>query len=331
MRLRRSRRRVSGTYRRLAVAVLGLAVWAGPLVAQGGVATGGGLELVLPVGARAVGMGQAVVADFLGSESVWWNPAALGRQGEREVAIHHNQSFAVNADALTFVWPVRPVGVVALSALIYDYGTEDNTDATGTLGTISPQARILAATFAADVGPRAFLGMNYKLYERVLNCTGGCVVAGLSESTTALDVGAQFRLSTDSSLFVGVALRNVGPRLQSNDAPQADPLPARLDFGATYAPRIDALGPDAALRFGVGVVNALPSTGPGFRLGADVVWQGTVHASAGYVMRGPAGSGPTLAVGATTGRLHLDIARLFSDNATGTGQPPTYFSLRYVF
>lgn len=317
---------------RLALAALGLLIGAGPLAAQGGVATGGGLELVLPVGARALGLGQAVVADNLGSESIWWNPAALGRQRERELAVHHNQSFAVNADAVAIVWPVPPVGVVALSAVIYDYGTQEFTDATGSLGSFTPQAKIFAATFAADVGPRAYLGMNYKLYQLGVACSGGCAGLGAqSASTTALDFGAQFRISDDSSLFVGAALRNVGPRLQVNDAPQADPLPARLDLGATWAPRIPALGPDAAVRFGAAMVNAIPSTGPGFRFGADVTWQGNAHVSGGYVMRGPGGSGPTLALGATTGRLHLDLARLFSDNATNTGQPPTYVSLRYLF
>jgi hypothetical protein len=78
-------------------------------------------------------------------------------------------------------------------------------------------------------------------------------------------------------------------------------------------------------------VNAIPYTGPGFRFGADIAWQHTVHASVGYVARGPLGSGPTLGLGATTGRLQLDIARMFSDDAANTGTPPTYFSLRYLF
>ena len=31
--------------------------------------------LLIPVGARAVGQGQAVVASRLGPEAIWWNPA----------------------------------------------------------------------------------------------------------------------------------------------------------------------------------------------------------------------------------------------------------------
>src|SRR5487761_2567910 len=306
----------------LAVA-LGTSLGAAPLCAQGGVATAGGLELVLPVGARAVGLGQAVVADYLGSESVWWNPAAMAREPSRELAIHHSQTFAVTGDAITFVLPVAPVGVVALSADLYSYGTQDVTDATGTYGTFTPRATIFAATFAGNVGSHASVGLNYKFYERGINCSGGC--AGLptqGTSTTALDFGAQFRLLSDSSLYLGVALRNVGPRPPVNDAPQADPLPTRLDIGVTYVPHIASLGPDAELRIGAGVVNSIPASGPGLRLGADLGWQQKVHVRAGYVYEGPGGSGPTIGVGASTGRLVLDIARMLSDNVANTGQPP---------
>ena len=39
------------------------------------------LFLLLPVGAQAVGMGQAVVAQRGGSEEVWWNPSAIAGEG----------------------------------------------------------------------------------------------------------------------------------------------------------------------------------------------------------------------------------------------------------
>ncbi|MDE3173997.1 MAG: PorV/PorQ family protein [Gemmatimonadota bacterium] len=316
------------------VAAVALAGAAPPLRAQGGVSVlaGGGLELVLPVGARANGLGEAVVADYLGSEGIWWNPAGMGRETTREAAIHHSSTFAGTGDAITAVLPVAPVGVLALSVDLYSYGTQDNTDATGSYGTITPRATIFAATFAGHVGSRAYLGLNYKYYSFGMNCTGACGnLASLGAATTALDFGLQVRASNDSSLFVGVALRNVGPRLQFNDAPQADPLPTRLEVGVTYAPKIPSLGPDAQLRFGADIVNAIPTTNPGLRLGADLGWQHKLHARAGYVHDGPLGSGPTVGLGATTGRLRLDIAQLYTDSQGTAGAPQTYLSLRLVF
>jgi hypothetical protein len=74
--------------------------------AQGEPAQEGALFLLLPVGARAVGLGQAVVADQQGgSESVWWNPAGLARADKGEAAIHHSQSVIGTGDAVTVLVP----------------------------------------------------------------------------------------------------------------------------------------------------------------------------------------------------------------------------------
>src|SRR5688500_20164784 len=73
------------------------------------------LFLLLPVGARTVGQGQATVASETGSEAVWGNPASLARQSTRETATHHSHTLAATGDALTFVTPARALGVVALS------------------------------------------------------------------------------------------------------------------------------------------------------------------------------------------------------------------------
>src|SRR5918993_5829918 len=83
--------------------------------AQTGLAQDGALFLLLPVGARSVGLGQAVVADRSGSESVWWNPSAIGAATRREAAIHHSQSVAGTGDAVTIVVPSSVLGVLALS------------------------------------------------------------------------------------------------------------------------------------------------------------------------------------------------------------------------
>src|ERR671927_521341 len=101
---------------RLAASLALAAALMAPLAAraQGGLAEDGALFLLLPTGARAVGMGQAVVADQPGSEAVWWNAAALARAEKREVAIHHSQSLIGTGDALTLVVPSSVLGVLAV-------------------------------------------------------------------------------------------------------------------------------------------------------------------------------------------------------------------------
>src|SRR5688500_1188996 len=123
--------------------------------AQNGLAQEGALFLLLPVGARSVGLGQAVAADRSGSESVWWNPSAIGAATKREAAIHHSQSVAGTGDAVTIVVPSSVLGVLALSVNIFDYGEQQsNPDPTIPLegGTIVPRRFVYAATYATSLG-----------------------------------------------------------------------------------------------------------------------------------------------------------------------------------
>ena len=91
-------------------------------------ASEGALFLLLPIGARAVGQGQAIVGDEPGSEAVWWNPAAIARGDRREIAIDHSQTIIATGDAVTLVVPSALLGVLAIGANIVYYGREDITD-----------------------------------------------------------------------------------------------------------------------------------------------------------------------------------------------------------
>src|SRR5438046_4741245 len=82
----------------------------------------GSLFLLLPTGAQAVGMGQTMVAAKPGSEGIWWNPASLGGQDKRELAIHHSTTIAGVGDALSFVAPFSKYATLALSTNILNLG-----------------------------------------------------------------------------------------------------------------------------------------------------------------------------------------------------------------
>src|SRR3954462_15597663 len=87
----------------------------------------GSLFLLLPTGAQAVGMGQTMVAAKPGSEGIWWNPASLGGQDKRELAIHHSTTIAGVGDALSFVAPFSKYATLALSTNILNLGNQDIT------------------------------------------------------------------------------------------------------------------------------------------------------------------------------------------------------------
>jgi hypothetical protein len=326
MRRRRSDRRAPHSLLFLAPLFL-----AARLPAQSGVATEGALDLLVPIGARAVALGQAAAADQSGSADVWWNPAGIARATKREVAFHFSQTFAGNDNALTLLYPVRTVGVFALSGRLLDLGAQSQTGpGSDTAGTLYPRSVLYALTFAAAFGAHVSAGLTYKVYQLRLDCTAGCPDTH-SPSTTALDFGAQYQLGDSLPLAIGVAVRNVGLKLQVRDEAQADPLPARVDVGLAYSPRFQQLGKDASVRLSADLVNRFQLSGPGLRFGAELAWQTRLQARAGYALYGPTGSGPSVGFGFNTDKLQIDITRFFSDLASASGQSPAYLSLRYMF
>ena len=312
-------------------AVIGTAA---PLSAQD-VATEGALFLLLPVGGRAVGRGQAIVATVDGSEAVWWNPAGLARQAKRELAIHHSQPFFdTQANALTLVLPSSLLGVLAVSANVLDFGDGDQTDSVGNpIGTITTRSYVYAATYATTAGSRFNAGVTYKVLQFQVNCSAGCAAGeGANATTSAIDLGAQYDLRGLAPVALGVALRNLGPSLQVKDSPQRDRLPVRLQFGARWrvAP-LERRMKETELSASADAIGRPANRSPSWRTGVDAVWRKRASLRAGYVFEGPDASGAAIGLGIRQGALIVDIGHQFGAMVSRTGGDPVYVTLRYQF
>jgi hypothetical protein len=304
--------------------------------AQTGNATQGALDFLLPIGARSVGMGQAAAALATGSDALWWNPALVAR-GPREIGLHITQTLATQTGtdaAGAVIYPVPRVGTVALSIRYLNYGEQPAVDSVTNqqTGTFSQTSMIAAATFAAPFGNRLALGVTAKLLRISFPCTGACNTTSSSPETGALDVGAQYLLTKDSLVTLGAAVRSLGFKLQINDAPQADALATRIDVGLGVAPKFAAMPPEVRIRGAADVIMAAVGGGsPGLGIGAEAAYQERYQARAGYVVNGPMGSGFTVGLGLSTGKLRIDFARMESGIQQQAGVTPTYLSLRYLF
>jgi hypothetical protein len=303
-------------------------------------ATEGALFLLFPTGARAVGLGEAVVADAGASDAVWWNPAGIGRASRREAAVHHSQSLLGRGDALALLVPAGVLGVLAVSANVHDFGEQTITADGATpaangpaTGSILPRGVTLAATYATTIGGRATAGVTYKLAQLRVDCTGPCDrVATQVATTTALDLGTQVRPFRRVPLTVGAAVRNLGTRLQVNDGPQADALPTRLQVGAQYRLPMDERRTGISeISLEGDLVDALSFRRPSTRLGLDVAIERLAHLRGGYVIDASGEASPSLGLGLTAARLSLDLARVFAGLSADAGQAPTYLALRYHF
>ena len=188
------------------------------------------------------------------------------------------------------------------------------------------------ATYAAAVD-RLNVGLSYKLVQWRVDCTGPCIgETGVMAQTSALDAGAQFSLDPGIPVVIGASVRNVGPRVQVNDEPQADALPSRLQAGLEW--RVSQLSDaveGAELRLSADMVSELRRMDPSPRVGAEVGWQRRVHIRGGYASRAGGFGGPSLGVGYETGNLAIDFARMFDEVSSNTGAEPTYLSVRYRF
>lgn len=295
----------------------------------------GGLEFLLPIGARTLGMGMAATASASGSDALWWNPALIAR-GPREVGLQITQTLATQTgtDAgVALIYAVPRVGAVGLSVRYLTFGQSVSTDTFGIAqGTFFQQSTLVAATFAAPFGDRLAVGLSAKLLRIRFPCTGVCNPGTLPPQTGALDLGAQYLMTSDSLVSLGLAVRNVGFKLQINDAPQADALPGRAYVGFATAPKFAQLPPDVRVRGGADVVIPLGSTGDvGISVGGELSYRERYQLRAGYVSNGPTGSGLTFGVGVSTGKLQLDFARMLNDISSQSGVTPTFIALRYLY
>ena len=295
--------------------------------------TDGALFLLLPIGAETVGMAQATVAERLGTESVWSNPAGIDQSDKREAAIHHSETLGARGDVITVLFPRKHVGAFAVSVNLLDFGNQQITDREGTpIGLVLPRNIMFAGTFGTSVGKGLSLGMSYKRLQYRVDCSGQCAnVATFSAGASAIDFGAQYKVPGDSLVRLGVAVRNVGTRLQVGDDEQADPLPTRIEVGLSYRLAFIAkYVSDIDARVAGDLIATETADHPSARIGADITYEKTVHLRGGWIANDTDGARAALGFGLGTGRRVFDIARTFGGLSEESGKTPTYISLRFL-
>ena len=280
-------------------------------------------------------MGQAMVAATPGSEGIWWNPASLGVQEKKELAIHHSKTIAGVGDALSFVLPSASHGTVAFSINILNLGDQQITDQFNqVIGVILPRDVVFAGTYAGQLTKRFSVGANYKIIQLRVDCSGECSSVGPEvQSSRAVDLGGQYQVVVGAPLTFGAAIRNLGGRLNSQATNQESPLPTQVEIGALYRLKfIDHYVKDTELHAAASFINSRSFGGKSVRLGTDVMYQGKVHLRAGFVghdRRGDASA--SVGFGLQSGAFVFDIARTFGGLPAENGQTPVYVSLRYLF
>ncbi len=260
------------------------------------VGTSAATFLKIDVGARAVGMGGAFVAQASDASATYWNPAGLARVERSEVMVMHSKWLA-DTD-FNFGAVVIPLGFGTLGGSITSLTTGDMLVRTvempeGTGELFSANDVAAGLSFALNLTDRFSIGFNAKYIRSS--------IFNESASSIAIDIGTLF--TTDlSGMRLGVSLVNLGTdmKLQGRDliilvdpAPQKDGSNDRIVSNL----QTDAFSIPLMLRVGVAMdffkkensyltlaVDGLnPSDGPeGLNLGAEYVFQEAAFFRVGY-------------------------------------------------
>lgn len=276
--------------------------------------------LLVPGGARVVGMGRAGVTLSGDLQGARWNPAAVAFVEDFSPLVSTYDGpldFRVNHLAAAF--PAFGLGVLALSAEVQDFGEIEVAGPASpddVVGTISPNNVILSLAFGRRLLQRVSIGVTAKWIRSEL---GG----ESNGSTMAFDAGLLWRPVEHVPLDFGASTTNIGPGLRLGEPPgsRRDPLPARIRAGLSYD-LLAHLRPDGAVRLRVALdlERALRDLQTGSRfLGLEVGVGEVLFVRGGLIAEAllETSTGSTAGIGLRVGAVRFDLAREMGVNQLG--------------
>jgi len=289
--------------------------------------TEGALFLLLPVGAKGVAVGRAMTA-MQGPESVWWNPAGLAAVNRSRFVMIRGDQVAGTETAASLLFAKPGVGVLGVSYLLLDEGSQDLTDADGNVvGTISVRNHLAVLSAATRILGHLDAGVNLKMVQFRLSCRGLCPEGGTVATTYAVDAGIQLEPTHAFPLRVGAMVAHMGPRFQVVNAAQADPLPTRARVAVAYdVLRSLTQRRDLQAWITTEVQERVRNPGPmAFYVGSELKAgvEDALYLRAGYVVNDvDAESGARVGLGLHYERFDLSIAKsLAVSTLTGQTEP----------
>lgn len=288
-----------------------LMVIAGTLYTKAGnkdrIGAAGASQLLVNPWARSAGMASANTSRTKGIESIFLNTAGLAFTKKTElnfVRTNYLTTADIGINNLGFAQRVGETGVLGLNVVSYDFGeidvtTVDNPESDN--GTFQPQIANISISFAKEFSNSIYGGFTTKV-----------ITEGISDARTngvAFDAGIQYVTGPMENIRFGIALRNIGPRMnykgdgfstktQLNEneftleqRTEAFELPASLNIGVSYDYYIgeaaDSAGREIEAMHRITGMGNFFSNSFGkdqFQLGVEYAFKEMFMARAGYVI-----------------------------------------------
>lgn len=285
--------------------------------------------LLIPLGARNIGMGGAIAGARGDVEGTLWNPASIAAINEWAVFFHGSNDFGTSTNAAggVFSWNATRVG---LSILALDLGTIEGRDEFNQpIGNVEVDNTVAILTIARSISDFIDVGGSYK-FIRIGGTCPGCAGAEPDATGHAFDAAVIVRPPGTDRLHIGLVVSNIGPDIGFSSDGQKDALPARIRLGAeAELLRGNEIRPvDLRLRADVRQVLTEFDDLDVFA-GAEVGYAHLAYVRAGYASGGEGRTGPSLGVGIRHRGFVLDLGRTFDDFSDFDTDSPFQVSVAY--
>lgn len=287
--------------------------------------------LLLPIGARAVSLGDAITART-SPDGLFANPALVAGVFEDQFVVYNANKSTEDSNTFSVIINSQVAGTFGLSYRLIDYGEQEARDINDIpTGAIRILAQVLTATYATRVMAGINAGVSYKLYQFRQDCSGFCGTEGFSATTHGLDFGVQFLPSKLPALALGAAVAHAGFPLQVVNAEQASPMPVRLRIGGAYEIGHHILA-DSAVEVHVAsdIVTSLRDGRTFLNIGAELSLEQTLFVRVGYGGGASVAGGAAAGVAARYDRFDVGVAKSFvSDPLDGSEPIQITFAIRF--
>lgn len=175
------------------------------------IGTAGAQELLIPVGARGIALGNSSLANATGVEAIFWNPAGVVRSdyGTEVMFSHMNIIADIGVDYGAVAVNAGDFGTLAFSIKSLSFGdipvtTDEFTDGTGEF--FSPTFVTVSGTYAKMLNERISVGGTLNIISEKIMST--------SASGFGISAGVQYHGLVIPELKLGVAVKNIGSSMK---------------------------------------------------------------------------------------------------------------------
>ncbi len=198
----------------------------------------GAIFLLIAPGAGPAGTGEAQVAKADDAYATYYNPAGLGFLRGSEMAGMHvnwlpNLADDIYYEFLAFTHYIDGIGSFGGNITYLNLGEQTRTDEFGNeQGQFKSYMFALNGSYGTQISSNSSIGLNFKVFHQKLADSNTAGETGDPFSTDfAFDVGYLKKFGLENNFNFGLAITNIGPKIDFIDEAQADPAPTNMRFG----------------------------------------------------------------------------------------------------